>query len=230
MKNTMTKRKGRNLFLLFSIPALMFLLFGLTMCTSKRMHDKKAIIFTEINSFITDSIVPELKVIREQLDEVLTADELEKINGLRTEAKKIVENGLNIHNRYNELEDKETFAFTDVETNFIKATQKEVRRIITSCWDILDSHESDFEMINKELYTEMQAWHVGLMKTISDNIPFHHGHKKKFHNHSMDINQDELIGTGVMLPVYFILYEPETNFPINVFQEGLEAHKNLTFH
>ncbi len=191
------------------------------------MNNKKAEIITEMQAYLTNNIEPELKLQREKLDKVLTDPEKQRVAELRADAKAIADSAIKFHVKIAELGEDETHQLSDSEIKYYNNTQKKTRKIITECWTILDNHEIEFAALHKEMYPKMIGWHTDMMKMIIKNIPFH-GHRKDAHK--LKIKGFEQLGPDIMSPVFFIIYEPQTNFPLSIVETAMESYKNMKCH
>lgn len=202
---------------------------GLITFSISCMSHKKAEIITEMEAYLTNTIEPEVKLQREKFDKVLTDAEKLRIVELRLEAKAMGDSAVKFHVKIANLGEDATYQLSETEINYYNDSQKKMRKIITECWTILDNHEAEFAALQKVMYPKMVSWHTHMMKTIAQNMPFgFHGHGKKGHN--LQIKGLEQLGPGSMSPVFFLIYEPKTNFPLSLLKSAMESHKNMKCH
>lgn len=219
--------KSRSIKIILGVVVLIGLMMSAVCC----MHGKKEQVITEVHAYINDTIEPELKLSREKLDNVLTVEEKLIIDSLRIEAKAMADKAIKFHVKMAKLGEGESYQLSESEINYMRESQKQLRTIITECWTIMDNHESYFSQLNIEMYPKMIGWHKGIMRKVSDAMPHHfHGHGKKGHMHGMKIKGLDQVGPDIMSPVFFILYEPQTNFPLNILKSALQAHKGDSCH
>jgi hypothetical protein len=193
------------------------------------MNNKKAEIIAEMETYLTNTIEPELKFQREKLDKVLTDAEKQRVDELRADAKAMADSAIKFHAKIAKLDGDVTYQLSDSEINYYNYTQKKTREIITECWAILDNHEAEFTALHKELYPKMIGWHRDMMEKITQSMPFNfHGHGKK--GHKLQIKGLEQFGPDIMSPVFFIIYEPQTNFPLNIVKTAMESFKEMKCH
>jgi len=205
------------------------LVAGLATFSVSCIQNKKAEIITEMHSYLTNTIEPELKLQREKFDNVLTDAEKQRVAELRADAKDMADNAVKFHVKIAKLGEDATYQLSDSEINYYNDSQKKIRKIITECWAIMDNHEAEFAALHKEVYSKMISWHADMMKTITKNIPYHfHGHGKK--GHKMQIKGLELLGPDIMSPVFFIIYDPQTNFPLSLLKTAMDSHKSMKCH
>ena len=201
----------------------------LLMLSFSCMNSKKAEIISEMETYLTNTIEPELKLHREKLDKVLTDAEKQRVAELRADAKAMADSAIKFHVKIAKLDEDATYQLSDSEINYYNYTQKKTREIITECWTILDNHEAEFTVLHKELYPKMIGWHSDMMKKITENMPLNfHGHGKK--GHELQIKGLEQFGPDIISPVFFIIYEPETNFPLSILKTAMQSHKEMKRH
>ncbi len=199
---------------------------GLVAFSISCMSHKKAEIIAEMQNYITNTIEPEVKLQRENFDKVLTEAEKQRIAELRVDAKAMADSAIKFHVKIAKLGEDATYQLSEAEINYYNESQKKTRKIITECWTILDNHEAEFAALQKIMYPIMVGWHTDIMKIITKNMPCNfHGHGKK--GHTLQIKGLEQLGPGSMSPVFFLIYEPQTNFPLNLLKSAMESHKNM---
>jgi len=162
------------------------LVTGLLTLSISCMNNKKAEIITEMQTYLNNTIEPELKLQREKLDQVLTDSEKQRVAVLRADAKEIADSFIKFHVKIAKLDEKATYQLSDSEVKYYNDVQKKTRKIVTECWAILDNHEAEFGLLHKEIYPKMITWHKDMMKIITSNIHCNfHGHGKKVHKHQL---------------------------------------------
>jgi hypothetical protein len=220
MKAGFFKLKGVRIILGVSI------VVGLLAFAISCMSNKKAEIITEMEAYLTNTIEPEVKLQREKFDKVLTDSEKQRIAELRMDAKAMADSAVKFHVKIAKLGEDATYQLSEAEIDYYNDSQKKTRKIITECWTILDNHEAEFAALQKVMYPKMVGWHTDMMKKIIKNMPFNlHGHIKKVLN--LQIKGLELLGPGSMSPVFFLIYEPETNFPLSLLKSAMDSHKKM---
>jgi len=216
MKTGFFKLKGVRIILGVSI------VVGLLAFSISCMSNKKAEIITEMEAYLTNTIEPEVKLQREKFDKVLTDSEKQRIAELRMDAKAMADSAVKFHVKIAKLGEDATYQLSEVEIDYYNDSQKKTRKIITECWTILDNHEAEFAALQNVMYPKMVGWHTDIMKKMPH---YFHGHGKKGHN--LQIKGLEQLGPGSMSPVFFLIYEPETNFPLSLLKSAMDSHKNM---
>ncbi|MDD5315073.1 MAG: hypothetical protein PHI46_07605, partial [Bacteroidales bacterium] len=72
----------------------------------------------------------------------------------------------------------------------------------------------------------MVAWQKELMDIVSTNLP--NSFRNEFKKKGLKILGMEQLGPNNMSPVFFLLYEPKTNFPLETLKEAL-LRTNLSY-
>lgn len=185
-----------------------------------KMHSSKAKVFKELSTFVNTTVIPELKPMRADLEKAFSDEEKLQVKELRAEARLIAEMYTQLHEKYHSEEATTELVISEEDLADVKKSQKAMRKIITECWVILDNHEADFDALQKELLPKVEIWHKDLKNNMGKYMPHHKGHGKRAGLHKAHAQ----FGGGFIAPVVFILFEPETNFPFNMMQAGMEKY------
>lgn len=205
---------------------VMLVLGGICLAGMHKMYASKRKILTELNSFVGTTVIPELKPVRETLDQAFTAEEKQKIDELRAEAKELAGTFTALHEKYHKSGDRTDKSISDADLVAVKQSQKTMRRIISESWIILDNHEAEFDALAQDIMPSMERWHTEMKERVGKFMPRHRGHSKFKEMHKAHAR----FGDALVTPVLFILFEPETNFPFGDFQASLEKHLSQKRH
>ena len=181
-----------------------------TGCVRKTMQKEMDRIVAEVLDYSTRTIEPELKLQRVRLDKILLEGEKKQIDQYRalTQVMKLVQ-----------MKEDTVYHLSDSEIDYYNRSQKVMRDIIAGCWNILDNHQDEFAELQKDMYPKMVIWQNELMEIVSKNLP--NSFRNEFGQGGMRILGMEQLGPNNMSPVFFLLYEPKTNFPLETLKEAL---------
>ena len=204
---------------LIMIIAVFILLSG---CIRKSMQKEVERVVEEVLAYSTRSVEPELKLLRVKLDRILTDKEKQLIDQYRDQAKVMIDSMINFQVKLSELAGDKEYELTEGEIAYYNGSQKMMRQIITSCWAILDNHEEAFASIQREMYPKTVTWQKEVMEIVSTNLPA--GFRDEFAKEGSGIKVIgmEQLSPNNMQQVFFILYEPKTNFPLNKVKDMLQ--------
>ena len=191
-------------------------------CIRKSMQKEVERVVAEVLAYSTRTIEPELKLLRVQLDRNLTDKEKQLIDQYRDQAKVMIDSMMNFQMKFSEMAGDKEYKLTEGEIAYYNHSQKMMRQIITSCWAILDNHEEAFASIQREMYPKTVTWQKEVMEIVSTNLPA--GFRDEFAKEGSGIKVIgmEQLSPNNMQQVFFILYEPKTNFPLNKVKDMLQ--------
>lgn len=205
-----------------SLAGAITLVVGLSSFTYHKMKHAKSEIYYEMKNFVNDSVLPIMRPMRNELDKSLSVLEQQKIKEMRATALELANFHLNLHDKFREGNKQTTASLSTTEKAKMKDAQKQMRKIIAECWTILDNHEVEFETINAQLTPNISSWKNSIHEKFMKHAPFHKG---KCEEHcGTDHPAHHEIGDGFIAPVLFILWDTETNFPVNMFENAMEKH------
>ena len=205
------------------IIAIMTLTSG---CVRKTMQKEVDRIVAEVLDYSTRTIEPELKLQRVRLDRMLRDSEKRRIDQYRALALVMADSMMNFQMKLVQMKEDTVYQLSDSEIDYYNRSQKVMRDIITGCWEILDNHQEEFTGLQKEMYPKMVAWQKELMDIVSKNLP--NSFRNEFKKKGLKILGMEQLGPNNMSPVFFLLYEPKTNFPLETLKEAL-LRTNLSY-
>ncbi len=205
------------------IIAIMTLTSG---CVRKTMQKEVDRIVAEVLDYSTRTIEPELKLQRVRLDRMLRDSEKRRIDQYRALALVMADSMMNFQMKLVQMKEDTVYQLSDSEIDYYNRSQKVMRDIITGCWEILDNHQEEFTGLQKEMYPKMVAWQKELMDIVSTNLP--NSFRNEFKKKGLKILGMEQLGPNNMSPVFFLLYEPKTNFPLETLKEAL-LRTNLSY-
>lgn len=205
------------------IIAIMTLTLG---CVRKTMQKEVDRIVAEVLDYSTRIIEPELKLQRVRLDRMLRDSEKRRIDQYRALALVMADSMMNFQMKLVQMKEDTVYQLSDSEIDYYNRSQKVMRDIITGCWEILDNHQEEFTGLQKEMYPKMVAWQKELMDIVSTNLP--NSFRNEFKKKGLKILGMEQLGPNNMSPVFFLLYEPKTNFPLETLKEAL-LRTNLSY-
>lgn len=205
------------------IIAIMTLTSG---CVRKTMQKEVDRIVAEVLDYSTRIIEPELKLQRVRLDRMLRDSEKRRIDQYRALALVMADSMMNFQMKLVQMKEDTVYQLSDSEIDYYNRSQKVMRDIITGCWEILDNHPGEFAELQKEMYPKMVAWQKELMDIVSTNLP--NSFRNEFKKKGLKILGMEQLGPNNMSPVFFLLYEPKTNFPLETLKEAL-LRTNLSY-
>lgn len=205
------------------IIAIMTLTSG---CVRKTMQKEVDRIVAEVLDYSTRIIEPELKLQRVRLDRMLRDSEKRRIDQYRALALVMADSMMNFQMKLVQMKEDTVYQLSDSEIDYYNRSQKVMRDIITGCWEILDNHPEEFTGLQKEMYPKMVAWQKELMDIVSTNLP--NSFRNEFKKKGLKILGMEQLGPNNMSPVFFLLYEPKTNFPLETLKEAL-LRTNLSY-
>lgn len=183
-------------------------------------------IVAEVLDYSTRTIEPELKLQRVRLDRMLRDSEKRRIDQYRALALVMADSMMNFQMKLVQMKEDTVYQLSDSEIDYYNRSQKVMRDIITGCWEILDNHQEEFTGLQKEMYPKMVAWQKELMDIVSTNLP--NSFRNEFKKKGLKILGMEQLGPNNMSPVFFLLYEPKTNFPLETLKEAL-LRTNLSY-
>jgi len=186
--------------------------------TSRKMEHVKKDMYYEMKAFMNDSVLPVMKPLREKLDKSLSVDEKRKVEELRVIAKQLSSRHIAKHKSL--ISGKEKLSESEIQQ--IKNDQKQMRKIITQCWAILDNNEKVFDEIHADAMPKITSWKKTMKNKVGGHVPFHKSNSCHANNDHCEIHSQ--IPEGFVMPVLFVLYEPETNFPFSAVQTAIEKH------
>ncbi len=198
------------------IIAIMTLTSG---CVRKTMQKEVDRIVAEVLDYSTRIIEPELKLQRVRLDRMLRDSEKRRIDQYRALALVMADSMMNFQMKLVQMKEDTVYQLSDSEIDYYNRSQKVMRDIITGCWEILDNHPEEFTELQKEMYPKMVAWQKELMDIVSKNLP--NSFRNEFKKEGLKILGMEQLGPNNMSPVFFLLSEPKTNFPLETLKEAL---------
>ncbi|OQB71075.1 MAG: hypothetical protein BWX93_00421 [Bacteroidetes bacterium ADurb.Bin139] len=191
-------------------------------CVRKSMQKEMERVVEQVLAYSTRTIEPELKLLRVTLDRALTDKEKQQINQYREQAKIMIDSMINFQMKLSELKGGQEYKLSEDEIAYYNRSQKNMRQIITSCWEVLDNHEEDFALIQREMYPKTLIWQREVMDIVSKNLPA--GFRDEFatEGRGLQIIGMDRLSPNNMQQVFFILYEPKTNFPLNKLKDMLQ--------
>lgn len=195
-------------------------------CVRKTMQKEVDRIVAEVLDYSTRTIEPELKLQRVRLDRMLRDSEKRRIDQYRALALVMADSMMNFQMKLVQMKEDTVYQLSDSEIDYYNRSQKVMRDIITGCWEILDNHQEEFTGLQKEMYPKMVAWQKELMDIVSTNLP--NSFRNEFKKKGLKILGMEQLGPNNMSPVFFLLYEPKTNFPLETLKEAL-LRTNLSY-
>ncbi len=176
-------------------------------------------IVAEVLEYTTRTIEPELKLQRVRLDKILHESEKKRIDQYRVLAQVMADSIMNFQMKLIQMKEDTVYHLSDGEIEYYNRSQKVMRDIITGCWEILDNHEGEFAELQKDMYPKMLIWQKDVMDVVSKNLP--NSFRNEFGQGGMKILGMEQLGPNNMSPVFLLLYEPKTNFPLETLKEAL---------
>lgn len=188
-------------------------------CVRKTMQKEVERIVTEVLDYSTRTMEPELKLQRVKFDKVLNEGEKQQIDQYRALARVMADSIMNFQMKLLQMKEDTVYQLSDSEINYYNRSQKVMRDIITGCWEILDNHEGEFAELQKDMYPKMVIWQKEVMDVVSKNLPS--SFRNELGQGGMQILGMEQLGPNNMSPVFFLLYEPKTNFPLETLKEAL---------
>lgn len=195
-------------------------------CVRKTMQKEMERIVAEVLEYTTRTIEPELKLQRVRLDKILHESEKKRIDQYRALAQVMADSIMNFQMKLVQMKEDTVYHLSDGEIEYYNRSQKVMRDIITGCWEILDNHEGEFAELQKDMYPKMLIWQKDVMDVISKNLP--NSFRNEFGQGGMKILGMEQLGPNNMSPVFLLLYEPKTNFPLETLKEAL-LRTNLSY-
>lgn len=201
------------------IIAIMTLTSG---CVRKTMQKEVDRIVAEVLDYSTRIIEPELKLQRVRLDRMLRDSEKRRIDQYRALALVMADSMMNFQMKLVQMKEDTVYQLSDSEIDYYNRSQKVMRDIITGCWEILDNHEEAFSFIQRDMYPKTVIWQKEVMEIISKNLPS--GFRDEFatERSGLQVLGMEKLSPNNMQQVFFILYEPKTNFPLNKLKDMLK--------
>ncbi|MDD2330866.1 MAG: hypothetical protein PHD16_07480 [Bacteroidales bacterium] len=188
-------------------------------CVRKTMQKEMDRIVAEVLDYSTRTIEPELKLQRVRLDKILLEGEKKQIDQYRALTEVMADSIMNFQMKLVQMKEDTVYHLSDSEIDYYNRSQKVMRDIITGCWNILDNHQDEFAELQKDMYPKMVIWQNELMEIVSKNLP--NSFRNEFGQGGMRILGMEQLGPNNMSPVFFLLYEPKTNFPLETLKEAL---------
>ncbi|MDY0240040.1 MAG: hypothetical protein RBR31_05535 [Bacteroidales bacterium] len=188
-------------------------------CVRKTMQKEVDRIVAEVLDYSTRTIEPELKLQRVRLDKILLEGEKKQIDQYRALTEVMADSIMNFQMKLVQMKEDTVYHLSDSEIDYYNRSQKVMRDIITGCWNILDNHQDEFAELQKDMYPKMVIWQNELMEIVSKNLP--NSFRNEFGQGGMRILGMEQLGPNNMSPVFFLLYEPKTNFPLETLKEAL---------
>lgn len=188
-------------------------------CVRKTMQKEMERIVAEVLEYTTRTIEPELKLQRVRLDKILHESEKKRIDQYRVLAQVMADSIMNFQMKLIQMKEDTVYHLSDGEIEYYNRSQKVMRDIITGCWEILDNHEGEFAELQKDMYPKMLIWQKDVMDVVSKNLP--NSFRNEFGQGGMKILGMEQLGPNNMSPVFLLLYEPKTNFPLETLKEAL---------
>jgi hypothetical protein len=225
MKTKMKKRVIIALAVLLPLAGII----SLTAFTYTNIEKKKAEIFTEMKTYVEENILPVLKPLRAELESELTAEEKATIDELRDIASDLIDKSANRRQNCRFREKRPFKELTPDEKEQVKQAQKQIRSILTGAWEIMDNHEETFDDIRSELAPKHKQWHDEMHEIVKNHVPKAlmkkiHEHREGFRSgHHPGHDRHHHIMKGLFAPVIFILWDTETNFPLNKVAEQIEV-------
>jgi len=195
-------------------------------CVRKTMQKEMERIVAEVLDYTTRTIEPELKLQRVRLDKILHESEKKRIDQYRVLAQVIADSIMNFQMKLVQMKEDTVYHLSDSEIDYYNRSQKVMRDIITGCWEILDNHQGEFAELQKDMYPKMVIWQKEVMDVVSKNLP--NSFRNEFGQGGMKILGMEQLGPNNMSPVFLLLYEPKTNFPLETLKEAL-LRTNLSY-
>jgi len=190
-------------------------------CIRKSMQKEVERVVAEVLAYSTRTIEPELKLLRVKLDRTLTDKEKQLIDQYRDQARVMIDSMINFQMKLSELKGGQEYKLSEDEIAYYNRSQKDMRHIITSCWAVLDNHEEAFALIQREMYPKTLTWQKEVMDIVSKNLPS--GFRDDFaaEGNGLQVLGMDQLSPNNMQQVFFILYEPTTNFPLNKLKDML---------
>ncbi|HPJ82954.1 MAG TPA: hypothetical protein PLG64_03815 [Bacteroidales bacterium] len=190
-------------------------------CIRKSMQKEVERVVAEVLAYSTRTIEPELKLLRVKLDRTLTDKEKQLIDQYRDQARVMIDSMINFQTKLAELKGDKEYKLSEDEIAYYNRSQKDMRHIITSCWAVLDNHEEAFALIQREMYPKTLTWQKEVMDIVSKNLPS--GFRDDFaaEGNGLQVLGMDQLSPNNMQQVFFILYEPTTNFPLNKLKDML---------
>jgi hypothetical protein len=188
-------------------------------CVRKTMQKEMERIVAEVLDYSTRTMEPELKLQRVKFDKVLHEGEKQQIDQYRALTRVMADSIMNFQMKLVQMKEDTVYQLSDSEIDYYNRSQKVMRDIITGCWKILDNHQDEFADLQKDMYPKMVIWQKELMDVVSKNLP--NSFRNEFGQGGMRILGMEQLGPNNMSPVFFLLYEPKTNFPLETLKEAL---------
>ena len=195
-------------------------------CVRKTMQKEMERIVAEVLDYTTRTIEPELKLQRVRLDKILHESEKKRIDQYRVLAQVMADSIMNFQMKLVQMKEDTVYHLSDSEIDYYNRSQKVMRDIITGCWEILDNHQGEFAELQKDMYPKMVIWQKEVMDVVSKNLP--NSFRNEFGQGGMKILGMEQLGPNNMSPVFLLLYEPKTNFPLETLKEAL-LRTNLSY-
>ncbi|HPJ55486.1 MAG TPA: hypothetical protein PLS52_01055 [Bacteroidales bacterium] len=195
-------------------------------CVRKTMQKEMERIVAEVLDYTTRTIEPELKLQRVRLDKILHESEKKRIDQYRVLAQVMADSIMNFQMKLIQMKEDTVYHLSDSEIDYYNRSQKVMRDIITGCWEILDNHQGEFAELQKDMYPKMVIWQKEVMDVVSKNLP--NSFRNEFGQGGMKILGMEQLGPNNMSPVFLLLYEPKTNFPLETLKEAL-LRTNLSY-
>lgn len=224
----MKKKMNTWVTVVLTAAGVMLVLGGICLAGFHKMHASKRKILKEANSFMATTVIPELKPLREELDRAFSEEEKQKVDELRTDAKALAGMYTELHEKYHQGDDPAEVSMSDADVEAVRQSQKTMRRIISECWLILDNNEEEFEALTRDMMPLISGWHEEMKDRMGKYMPRHKskGHGKMLRMHKAHAR----FGDALVSPVLFILFEPETGFPIVDFQASMEKYLSQKRH
>ena len=195
-------------------------------CVRKTMQKEMERIVAEVLDYTTRTIEPELKLQRVRLDKILHESEKKRIDQYRALTEVMADSIMNFQMKLVQMKEDTVYHLSDSEIDYYNRSQKVMRDIITGCWEILDNHQGEFAELQKDMYPKMVIWQKEVMDVVSKNLP--NSFRNEFGQGGMKILGMEQLGPNNMSPVFLLLYEPKTNFPLETLKEAL-LRTNLSY-
>ncbi len=188
-------------------------------CVRKTMQKEVDRIVAEVLDYSTRTVEPELKLQRVRFDRILRDSEKRHIDQYRALTQVMADSMMSFQMKLVQMKEDTVYQLSDSEIDYYNRSQKVMRDIITGCWEILDNHQEEFTELQKEMYPKMVIWQKDLMDIVSKNLP--NNFRNEFGQGGIQILGMEHLGPNNMNPVFFQLYEPKTNFPLETLKEAL---------
>ncbi len=192
--------------IILSVPILLIIV-GFTLCSfkagQKTIHKDE--IVSEINSYVTQQIIPVLKPLREELEPELSETEKKEIEAIRLKLIDLRQARVDAGIDFFEIMEAEE-QFTPEQVEVIKTTRKQFRKTMMQAWTIADNHEVEIEYLLLQTKDYKDQWKVDIKQIVINKLD---DQRKRFLLGRKESRFAQLDFGEYFMPLVFLLYDTE---------------------